>query len=395
MENQNRFDLEQAFRAWREDCASRPGISHDNARELESDLRERVADLVKQGLNEKDAFSKAIRQVGSLGELALEFGRENPLAVWRERLFWIVAAGFGVSVWSLLTAGSFLWFVNTFGVLLPLPHLAWLVLAGNLPLLAMAVLLATGRLENLAARIRFFRRGHLAFAGGCLLAAGLLVRLFGPSRLTAPESLPVIGLVLSRWPLILLFLGISLFRPAPAPESGGSSLSLLRLPPVVWRERVFWMAVGALAVGVWESVSRVSIQALFYTGDIHWPYLVGPLLLSGSLLLIELTPLIVLALLLRHRIRAGKDSTGGRMVRSRAFFASIPVAVCTWAAVQLASQYFWRPGGADFSFWSNVAANYFVTLQWLWPAGLASLIMWLAPRGETLTNQNVIIPGTP
>lgn len=98
MENQNRFDLEQALRAWREDCASRPGISPDNAKELESDLRERAADLLKLGLNEKEAFTGAVRQLGSPAELAREFARENPLAVWRERLFWIVAAGFTVSV---------------------------------------------------------------------------------------------------------------------------------------------------------------------------------------------------------------------------------------------------------------------------------------------------------
>jgi len=389
MENQNRFDLAKALRAWGEDCASRPGISHENARELESDLRERVADLLKQGLNEKEAFSKAIRQLGSPDELAREFGRENPLAVWRERLFWMVVAGFGVSVWSLLTAGPILWFVNTFGVLVPLPPAAWFSLAANLPLLAMAFLLAKGRLESVAARFRFFGRGHLAFAGGCLLAAGLAVRLFGPGRLTAPEHLLVKAFGVSQWPLILLLLGICLFRPGRAPVPFASSLGRSRLPTMLWRERVFWVAVGGMALGIWQSVSWMSMLALFYTGDINRPYLDGPVLI-GSFLLIELSPLVVLGLLLRRRIRVGEDATAENIVRSRAFFAFIPVAVCTWAAVQLAIQYFWRPAGANISFWSNVVANYFATFQWLWPAGLALLIMWLAPRGQTHTCENVI-----
>jgi hypothetical protein len=407
MENQDRFDLEQALRALREDCASRPGISFDNARELESDLRERVADLLKQGLNEKEAFSKALRQVGSPAELAREFARENPLAVWRERLFWIVAAGFAVSVWSLLTDGPLLWLVNTFGVLLPFHAPAWFSLGGNLPLLAMAALLGSGKLQTLAQRMQsrtrlstlhaphaprssFFRRRHLAFAAGCLLAVGLAVRLFGPYPLTAPESLLVKVVGLSLWPLLLLFLGVSLFGPARAPEAATLALGQLRLPPVVWRERVFWMAVAALAVGVWRTVSWVSINALFYTGDINKPFLVAGPVFVGSHLLIELSPLLVLGLLLRQRIRVGKDVTAGTLVRSRAMIAFIPVAVCAWTALYLWSERYWRPAGVDIS-WSSIVANYFTTFRWLWPAGLALLILWLAPRGEAQTGRSVDI----
>ncbi len=383
MEHQTRFDLEEALRAWKADCAGRPGISFDNARELESDLRDRVADFLKQGLNEKEAFSQAVHQVGSPGELAREFARENPLAVWRERLFWIVAASFAVSVWSLLTGGTISWFVNTLGILFPLPGPAWFSLAGNLPLLALAALLATGRLENAAARVRFFGRRHLAFAGGSLLAAGLLMRLFGPYAWTGHVS--VIGLSLE--PLLLLSLGVSLFRPARALESTGSALSPLRLPAQAWRERVFWMAVGGLAVGVWQTVSWLGMKALFYTGDINRPFLFGPLFL-GSWLLIELSPLIFLGLLLRQGMRVGKDVMAGRLVRSRGLYAFIPVAVCAWAALHLWSEYFWLRGPLNITF-SAVVANYFTTFRWLWPAGLALLILWLAPRRETQTTESV------
>ncbi len=380
MEPQTNFDLEQALRAWKDDCASRPGISFDNARELESDLRERVADLQQQGLSEKEAFSTAVRQVGSLGELAREFARENPLSVWRERLFWIIAASFALSIWSLLSSGPMLWFVNTFGVWLPVRAPAWFALCGNLPLLALAILLASGRLEKVAARMRFFSRRHLALAGGGLLAVALLVRLFGPYPLTAPESLPVKVFSLCLWPLLLLSLAVNLFRPARGPKSATSDSGPLQLPAAVWRERVFWIAVGGLAVGVWRTVTWVSIQTMFYTGDINKPFMFGPLLV-GSWLLIELSPLIVLGLLLRQRMRTGKDATVGKLVRSQALFAFIPIVVVAETAMALWSQYHWKPAGVDIS-WPGMVGDYFMNLRWLWPAGLALLILWLA--GEKL-----------
>jgi hypothetical protein len=398
MENQNGFDLERALCAWRDDCASRPGISLDNARELESDLRDRIANLLKQGLNEKEAFSRGVGQIGSPAELAREFARENPLAVWRERLFWIIAAGFGVSVWQLLTSGTILWFVNTFGVLLPFHDWAWFSLCANLPLLALGVLLASGKLQTVPQRVRsraglstlraphaprssFFGRRNLALAGGCSLAAGLAMTLFGPHPLTAPESLPVKVIGLSLWPLILLSVGISLFRPARASKSTGSALAPLRPLLVVWRERVFWMAVGALAVGVWRGVSWVSVQALFYTGDVNKPFSSGPVFF-GSWLLILLSPLVVLGLLLRQRMRAGKDVTAGKLIRKRTMTVFVPAVVCAWTALHLWSQHYWNPPGFGIS-WSSVVANYFTTFQWLWPAGLALLILWLAPREDT------------
>ncbi len=385
MENQNRFDLEHALHRWREDCASRSGISFDNARELESDLRERVADLLKQGLNENEAFGRAVRQVGSPSELAREFARENPLELWRERLFWVVAAGFAISIWSLLSAGTISWFVNTFGVLLPFAGPAWFSLASNVPLLAMAVLLASGKLERMAERMRYFSRQHLAYTGSCLIAAGLLVRLFGPCPLRGHVSL--IGLAMG--PLLLLFVSIGLFRPARAAECA-TSAAPLQLPVVVWRERVFWMAVGALAVGVWQTVSWAGMKALFYTGDINRPFLFGPLFL-GSWWLIELSPIVVLGVLLRQRMRAGKDITAGRLVRSRGLFGIIPVVVCAWAALHLWSEYYWLPERLNISF-STVLANYFTTFRWLWPTGVALLILWLAPGEPIQTEENLTTP---
>lgn len=390
MENQNRFDLEQALREWREDCASRPGISFDNARELESDLRERVADLLKQGLNEREAFSRAVRQVGSPAELAREFAREHPLAVWRERLFWIVAAGFTASVWSLLAGGVLLWFVNTFCEALPFSTAAWLTLGGNLPLLVLAVLLATGRVPNVLTRMRFFGRRHLAFAGTSLLAVGLAVRLFGPYPLTARESLLVKAVGLSLEPLILLSLGVSLFRPFARPESPESISCPSWVSAVVWRERVFWMATGALAGGLWQAVTVLCMVAtLLHIGDFNT---LGKAWFIGSYLLLELSPLLVLGLLLRHRMRSGKDVTAGRLVRSRAMFALIPVVVCAWATLTLWSNHYWRPDGVHIS-WSTNVANYFMTLRWFWPAGLAFLILWLAPRGQTQTSRNLAPAG--
>jgi len=146
--------------------------------------------LAKQGLTDREAFGSAVRQMGSPRELAREFARENPLPVWRERFLWMILACFVVSVWGWMTGGVLLWFVNVFGVLLPLSGMAWLQMAGNVPVLAVAVLLATGRLERLTGRLAWIlqSRQRLGLAGAAFLLASMVVRLFGPSPLQLPKN---------------------------------------------------------------------------------------------------------------------------------------------------------------------------------------------------------------
>ena len=154
-------------------------------------MRERVAEMLKQGLEQQEAFKAAVRQVGSPGELAPEFARENPFAVWRERLFWMALAGFAISVWGLLTNGLILWFVNSYRALVPtFPSTAFHFLAGQMPVLIVLVLLATGRLQSVVQRFEkcIQSRERLGFTGPILLFLSILWFLFGPSSMG--RSLP-------------------------------------------------------------------------------------------------------------------------------------------------------------------------------------------------------------
>jgi len=377
MENKNHFDLEKALLTWREDFASRSGISLEAARELESDLRERVADLQKQGLNENEAFRKALHQVGSPGALAREFARENPWAVWHDRFLWMITAGFAVSIWQIMSYRAISWLLQAFGDSLPfylLFHLSAgvaVTLGANLPLLLIAILLATGRLGKLAGSFHHFlqSRRQLVLTGMGLLVVAVYMMLFGLN-----EWSPLYLITTFVWPLALLSLGIFLFRPSNA-ISARSPFQMKTAFAAVWRERVCWMAVGGLIVGFWQIVSSLGIRALFSTRDFNKPFNVG--LVMGLQLLAPLSPAILL-LLLGQRVRRGMEMPGETLVRRRPLLAALPVVLSAWAGMQLWPLYSGIPRDRGVTF-PDVLTHYLTTFQWLWPVGLALLLLWLAP----------------
>ncbi len=383
MEHQDRFDLAKALLAWRQDCASRPGISDEDARELESDLRERVADLLKDAHSEAEAFAKAVRQMGSPGELAREFARENPFAVWRERLFWIITAGFAVSIWGHLVNGTIMWIYNTLGVLLPVTFPVWASLTGDIPILAVAVLLAMGRLQNLSGAVAglLTSRRAVAWAGSALVLVAGLVRVFGPSPLRSGSFNPwLLALSLSLWPLLLLALSVVLFRPTSSRTTAGSGLRAALPPAAVWRERVCWIAVGGMLVGFWQTVSWLCLKALFFTGDIKRPFAINQALLVSLNLLLQFGPLILLGLFVWWRVRARKSLLAVVLLRRETMLAVVPVVLLAWAALSLWSIWSWVPRGqASLVSLAGLSTYYLTNLRWLWPVGLAALIVWLAP----------------
>ena len=93
MENQTRFDLNAAIENWRNELAAQPNLASDDRRELETHLRDSIAEFRQRGLNEEESFWLARRRVGQPPQLGEEFVKANPAAVWRERVFWMVLAG--------------------------------------------------------------------------------------------------------------------------------------------------------------------------------------------------------------------------------------------------------------------------------------------------------------
>src|SRR5688500_4815016 len=105
--NENSFDLESAVALWRGTFAEHESVGADEIRELELHLREDIASWIGKGLTTREAFQIASGRIGAPTEVAEEFAKENPLASWRTRLFWmfvgIIALNVLSTLWGMLT----------------------------------------------------------------------------------------------------------------------------------------------------------------------------------------------------------------------------------------------------------------------------------------------------
>jgi hypothetical protein len=92
MENPNPtpFDLERELRGWRTNLLSLKALSTQDVEELETHLRESMADLRRQGLSPEEAFLIASRRLGRSEQLAEEYAKTHPHRVWLDRVLWMV-----------------------------------------------------------------------------------------------------------------------------------------------------------------------------------------------------------------------------------------------------------------------------------------------------------------
>ena len=141
METQTRFDLNAAIAAWQQELGSQPDLTPVVRRELETHLRDTVAELQGRGLNNEESFWLARRRVGQPRQLGEEFAKGDPAKVGRERVLWMVLALlifylWGASINFLLTLvlGTGLLLANGFRL-----FFYWS------PLVIGAVLIAKGR----------------------------------------------------------------------------------------------------------------------------------------------------------------------------------------------------------------------------------------------------------
>jgi len=185
METQTRFDLNAAVANWQQELAAQGDLTSIVRRELETHLRDTVAELRERGLNNEEAFWLARRRVGQPQQLGEEFAKAEPLKAWRERTFWMAVALVAVNLWTAIISPFWIsyprWTVHRLGDIFPvwvqfyLPN--WLChIEGNhiqlvlmqvmryLPIVVLALFFAKGRLKYangalsliLASRIRFF-----------------------------------------------------------------------------------------------------------------------------------------------------------------------------------------------------------------------------------------------
>lgn len=135
--------LETEIAEWRalvEDGA----IGGRDVEELESHLRDQIADLQQAGLADDEAFLVAVKRMGRADDLSREFGRENGGVLWRQLVVsvdgeegrsdggWLEAIGFAIAaavslqiarVASGFPDDSSMWFVRSVSLIV-LPFLA-------------------------------------------------------------------------------------------------------------------------------------------------------------------------------------------------------------------------------------------------------------------------------
>ena len=104
MENQTRFDLNAAVEKWRQELAAQPKLASDDRRELETHLRDAIADFQQRGLNDEECFWLARRRTGQPQELGEEFVKAHPANFYRERAFWLAFGLLIYRVWDMLAS---------------------------------------------------------------------------------------------------------------------------------------------------------------------------------------------------------------------------------------------------------------------------------------------------
>jgi len=80
------FDLEEAIREWKKNLARESAMDETYILELEAVLRDEVADLVRKGLSEEDAFLRAREAMGETPAIGREFGKVRRPKRRREKL---------------------------------------------------------------------------------------------------------------------------------------------------------------------------------------------------------------------------------------------------------------------------------------------------------------------
>jgi hypothetical protein len=244
MENQTRFDLNTAVENWRQELAAQPPLTPDNRRELETHLRDALAELKARGLSDEESFWLARRRVGQPQSLAVEFFKADPAKVWRERIFWAAIVLLVVRLWSGITSTGWAmfqtsvttpYFLNKYHsispfpdwvrVYLPLPYnidLYSLLFSPSsrmvftflslLPVIGVAWLLTRGRLNKGFSWMRFFFRSRrrflfvsaMFFSFYFLLLANSLLRHEDQPNGPSLTFLIVANLINSLYPALLI-----------------------------------------------------------------------------------------------------------------------------------------------------------------------------------------------
>ncbi len=77
------FELESNIRAWSDNLRLRGNLKETDILELESHLRDEIEDFLAAGLSEDEAFLIAVKRLGSIDKLSLEYSKVNTEKLWK------------------------------------------------------------------------------------------------------------------------------------------------------------------------------------------------------------------------------------------------------------------------------------------------------------------------
>ncbi|MCA9135820.1 MAG: hypothetical protein KDB00_03650 [Planctomycetales bacterium] len=84
------FELEKAIHDWRHDLQQAGHFSEETIHELESHLRDGIAEFIEKGLTSKDAYTVAAARLGEHSALGAEFVKVNGTPTWQRRVLWML-----------------------------------------------------------------------------------------------------------------------------------------------------------------------------------------------------------------------------------------------------------------------------------------------------------------
>ena len=216
------FNLEQAIENWRAQLSSLPA---EDRRELETHLRETIAEWRQKGLSLEEAYLIASRRTGRPQQLTEEFAKANPVRVWRERLFWMWLALFlSYTVGrALYSVGEILWaprFVfHSSSRWLQFAELM-LVCAYALAPAILIILLAKGKFISTLSKLHWLieNRRRLAVATLCCVAVSSVIRYFGTYKLYTSQHMQGAFVQSISTGLYMLIAGLILIWLLPSKE---------------------------------------------------------------------------------------------------------------------------------------------------------------------------------
>lgn len=193
--------LEQEIEEWRTFVGRSPAVDGPDVDELETHLRDQIADLSAAGLADDEAFLIAVKRMGTIDDLSREFAREHSGRLWKQ----LVLSGGEETrpdaterAWpeALLFAVGAAVAVQLARLLAGFPDEAPTWLFRNAGLLVLPFLAAW-----------FARRRQLAprqwlVAAGAFAAAALVVNVYPYDHESATEVLAALALPVALWAVV-------------------------------------------------------------------------------------------------------------------------------------------------------------------------------------------------